>query len=77
MERAVLRARRCHLVTLCLLVTPFILPAWDAADPRSYGLLVEDLPETPFGDRYFSIIEILAGVENACAKNYGRQALGA
>jgi chlorite dismutase len=50
---------------------------WDAADPHSYELLVEDLRETPFWDRYFAIIEILAGVENAYAKNYGRQALPA
>lgn len=50
---------------------------WDAADPHSYELLVEDLRETPFWDRYFSIVEILAGVENAYAKNYDRQALPA
>jgi hypothetical protein len=36
---------------------------------------VEDLRETPFWDRYFSIVEILAGVENAYAKNNGYQAL--
>jgi DNA-binding winged helix-turn-helix (wHTH) protein len=50
---------------------------WDAADAHSYELLVEDLRETPFWDRYFAIVEILAGVENAYAKNYGRQALPA
>lgn len=48
---------------------------WDAADPHSYELLVEDLRETPFWDRYFSIVEILAGVENAYAKNNDHQAL--
>ncbi|WP_216843125.1 darcynin family protein [Granulicella sp. S190] len=26
--------------------------------------------ETPFWDRYFSILEILPGVENAYAQNY-------
>jgi chlorite dismutase len=50
---------------------------WDVADPHSYELLVEDLRETPFWDRYFAIVEILAGVENAYAKNYDRQALPA
>lgn len=50
---------------------------WDAADPHSYELLVEDLRDTPFWDRYFAIVEILAGVENAYAKNRGVQALSA
>jgi hypothetical protein len=50
---------------------------WDAADSHSYELLVEDLRETPFWDRYFAIVEILAGVENAYAKNHERQALPA
>jgi len=48
---------------------------WDAMDHHAYELVVEDLRETPFWDRYFSIVEILPGVENAYAKNYGRQAL--
>ncbi|MCW2397925.1 darcynin family protein [Sphingobium sp. B2D3C] len=38
---------------------------WDAADHHAYQLLVEDLRETPFWDRYFDIVEILTGVENA------------
>ena len=50
---------------------------WDALDHHAYELLVEDLRETPFWDRYFAIVEILPGVENAYAKNYGREALGA
>lgn len=45
---------------------------WDAADHNSYQLLVEDLRETAFWDRYFDIVEILTGVENAYAKNYDR-----
>src|ERR1700677_4148717 len=48
---------------------------WDAAAAHSYELLVEDLRETPFWDRYFAIVEILAGAENANAKNHARQAL--
>ena len=50
---------------------------WDALDHHAYELLVEDLRETPFWDRYFAIVEILPGVENAYAKNSGREALGA
>lgn len=50
---------------------------WDASDHQAYQLLVEDLRETPFWDRYFSIEEILTGVENAYARNYGRPAITA
>jgi Darcynin, domain of unknown function len=48
---------------------------WDASSHHAYELLVEDLRETPFWDRYFSIVEILPGVENAYANNYGQAAL--
>lgn len=44
---------------------------WEARDHRAYQLLVEALRETPFWDRYFDVVEILVGVENAYAKNYG------
>lgn len=50
---------------------------WDAADHGSYQLLVEDLRETAFWDRYFDIVDILTGVENAYARNYGRSAITA
>jgi hypothetical protein len=50
---------------------------WDASDHHAYELLVEELRETPFWDRYFQIVEILPGVENAYATNYNRAALGA
>lgn len=50
---------------------------WDAKDHHSYELLVEDLRESPFWDRYFEIIEILTGVEDAYAKNYRREVLTA
>jgi len=50
---------------------------WDAADHQSYQLLVEDLRETAFWDRYFDIVEILTGVENAYARNYDRPAINA
>src|ERR1700686_2292675 len=41
---------------------------WEASDHQAYQLLVEALRETPFWDRYFQIVEILPGVENAYAK---------
>ncbi len=50
---------------------------WDAKDHHSYQLLVEDLRETPFWDRYFDIVDILPGVENAYARNYGRETITA
>jgi hypothetical protein len=50
---------------------------WEAASHHAYQLLVEDVRETPIWDRYFEIVEILPGVENAYAENYGRAAVGA
>ena len=50
---------------------------WDAKEHHAYELLVEELRETPFWDRYFDIVEILPGVENAYAKNYGREPITA
>jgi hypothetical protein len=38
---------------------------------QAFQLLVEALRETPFWDRYFDMVEILVGVENSYAKNYG------
>ena len=48
---------------------------WDARDHHAYQLLVEDLRETAFWDRYFEIVEILTGVENVYARNYDRPAI--
>lgn len=45
---------------------------WEATSKHAYELVVEELRETPLWDRYFSIVEILAGVENAYARNYSR-----
>jgi Darcynin, domain of unknown function len=50
---------------------------WEARDHHAYQLLVEDLRETAFWDRYFEVVEILPGVENAYAKNYNREAISA
>jgi hypothetical protein len=46
---------------------------WDCRDHRSYQLLIEELREGPFWDRYFQIVEILPGVEDAYVKNYPGQ----
>ena len=37
---------------------------WEAKDHHDYELVVEELRDTPFWDRYFDIVEILPGVEN-------------
>jgi hypothetical protein len=50
---------------------------WNATSHHAYEMVVEALRETPFWDRYFDIVEILPGVENAYAKNYDRDALTA
>ncbi|MFM0205181.1 hypothetical protein PQR53_35770 [Paraburkholderia fungorum] len=50
---------------------------WDATSHHAYELLVEALRETPFWDRFFEIVEILPGVENAFARNDKRDALAA
>ncbi len=46
---------------------------WDCKDHHSYQMLVEELREGPFWDRYFQIVEILPGVEDAYVKNYPGQ----
>ncbi|MGW5718441.1 darcynin family protein [Amycolatopsis sp. NPDC003865] len=48
---------------------------WEAADHEAYQLLVEALRETPFWDRWFEVAEILVGVENGYARNYGVDAV--
>ena len=48
---------------------------WEARDHQAFQLLVEALRETPFWDRYFDVVEILVGVENGYAKNYGVDAV--
>ena len=50
---------------------------WEATEHLAYERLVEDLRETPFWDRYFQIVEILPGVENAYARNSKRSPLAA
>ena len=48
---------------------------WDAKDHHSYEMLVEALRETAFWDRWFEIVEILPGVEDAYARNYDREVI--
>jgi hypothetical protein len=50
---------------------------WETTDHRAYELLVEDLRETPFWDRYFQIVEILPGVENIYARSSRRKPVAA
>ncbi len=45
---------------------------FEARDNHSWELFVEHLRETKFWDHYFEIVEILPGVENAYAANYGQ-----
>ncbi|MCR6483097.1 darcynin [Amycolatopsis sp. OK19-0408] len=48
---------------------------WEAADHAAYQRLVDALRETPFWDRWFEVVEILVGVENGYANNYGVDAV--
>ncbi|MCS0600428.1 darcynin [Streptomyces sp. LP11] len=44
---------------------------WEADDHQAYQLLVDALRETPFWDRYFEVVDLLVGTENAYARTYG------
>lgn len=48
---------------------------WSVVDKKVYEILIEELRETDFWDKYFDIVEILAGVEDAYADNYDRKTL--
>jgi hypothetical protein len=50
---------------------------WEAKSRHAYEMVVEELRETPIWDRFFLIVEILAGVENAYARNYDRAPVSA
>ena len=50
---------------------------WEAKSRHAYEMVIEALRESPLWDRLFSIVEILAGVENAYARNYDRNAVSA
>ncbi|GII61021.1 darcynin [Sphaerisporangium krabiense] len=42
---------------------------WEARDHQAYRLLIEALRDTSFWDRYFEVVDLLVGVENAYARN--------
>ncbi len=50
---------------------------WEVKSRHAYEMVVKELRETPLWDGFFSIIEILAGVENAYARNYNQDAVSA
>ena len=50
---------------------------WRARDVQAYQRLLADLRAEPFWDRYFKVVEILAGLEEAQARKYYRRLLPA
>ncbi|MGW6690872.1 darcynin family protein [Streptomyces sp. NPDC054961] len=44
---------------------------WQADDHDAYRLLIDALRETPFRDRYFTVVDLLVGTENGYARTYG------
>ncbi|CAM5659937.1 darcynin [Streptomyces griseorubiginosus] len=48
---------------------------WEAPDHNSFQQVIEALRETRFWDDYFEVVDVLVGVENAYAINYGQDAI--
>ncbi len=48
---------------------------WEADDHDAYQLLIDALRETPFWDRYFTVVDLLVGTENGYARTYGVDAV--
>ncbi|MFJ4861967.1 MULTISPECIES: darcynin family protein [unclassified Streptomyces] len=48
---------------------------WEADDHDAYRLLIDALRETPFWDRYFTVVDLLVGTENGYARTYGVDAV--
>ncbi|MFI7354001.1 darcynin family protein [Streptomyces avidinii] len=48
---------------------------WEADDHGAYQLLIDALRETPFWDRYFTVVDLLVGTENGYARTYGVEAV--
>ncbi|MFF3647006.1 darcynin family protein [Streptomyces sp. NPDC002564] len=48
---------------------------WEADDHEAYQLLIDALRETPFWDRYFTVVDLLVGTENGYARTYGLDAV--
>lgn len=47
---------------------------WDASSHHAYEMVVEALRATPIWDRFYDVVEILPGVENAVAQAYSQGA---
>jgi hypothetical protein len=50
---------------------------WETSDLGAYCALIENLRETQFWDRYFTITSILPGIRNAYAARYDVTPVGA
>ncbi len=48
---------------------------WSVADARAFHGLMQELRANPFWSRYVSVVEILAGVNEAFARDYYREVL--
>ncbi|WP_242887955.1 darcynin family protein [Actinomadura litoris] len=48
---------------------------WEADDHVAYRLLIDALRETPFWDRYFTVVDLLVGTENGYARTYGLESV--
>lgn len=48
---------------------------WEADDHEAYQLLIDALRETPFWERCFTVVDLLVGTENGCARTYGLKAV--
>ncbi|MEU7579835.1 darcynin family protein [Streptomyces sp. NPDC041068] len=48
---------------------------WEADDHDAYQQLVDALRETPFWDRYFTVVDLLVGTENGYARAYDIEAV--
>jgi chlorite dismutase len=49
---------------------------WETADVLAYQAVVEELRETKFWDHYFSVVEIVAAIENGYARHYDVEPMG-
>lgn len=55
----------------------FDVMMWETGDLGAWHALVDGLRETPFWGRYFEVLEILPGIENGYAAQYGVTPVGA
>ncbi len=50
---------------------------WETADAGAYEAVVEGLRETAFWGRYFEVVDIVPAIEDAYARHYGVEPVGA